>query len=93
MSSRRQPTRCGPPAWGLVEVLTTPQRKIVYFTNYTQIKPRTSTRTLVQPKQRKRDMRFGTWNVRSLYRAGSCTAAARELARKQLGLVGVQEVR
>jgi hypothetical protein len=23
---------------------------------------------LVQPKQRKRDRRFGTWNVRSLYR-------------------------
>jgi hypothetical protein len=25
-------------------------------------------------------MRFGTWNVSSLYRAGSLTAAARELA-------------
>jgi len=31
---------------------------------------------LVQPKQRKRDMRFGTWNVRGLYRAGSHTAVA-----------------
>jgi len=29
-------------------------------------------------------MRFGTWNVRSLYRAGSLTAAARELARYKL---------
>jgi hypothetical protein len=40
-------------------------------------------------------MRFGTWNVRSLYRAGSLTAAARKLARytRKLGLVGVQEVR
>jgi len=35
-------------------------------------------------------MRFGTWNVRSLYRAGSITAAARELARYKLDLVGVQ---
>jgi len=35
-------------------------------------------------------MRFGTWNVRSLYRAGSFTAAARELARYKLHLVGVQ---
>jgi hypothetical protein len=26
-------------------------------------------------------MRFGTWNVRSLYRAGSLAAAVRELAR------------
>jgi len=38
-------------------------------------------------------MRFGTWNVRSLYRAGSLTAAARELARYKLDLAGVQEVR
>jgi exonuclease III len=38
-------------------------------------------------------MRFGTWNVRSLYRAGSLTAAARELARYKLDLVGVQGVR
>ena len=38
-------------------------------------------------------MRFGTWNVRSLYRAGSFTAAAMELARYKLDLVGVQEVR
>jgi len=32
-------------------------------------------------------------NVRSLYRAGSHTAAVRELARCKLDLVGVQEVR
>jgi len=38
-------------------------------------------------------MRFGTWNFRSLYRAGSLRAAARELARYKLGLVVVQEVR
>jgi len=38
-------------------------------------------------------MGFGTWNVRRLYRAGSLTAAAMELARYKLDLVGVQEVR
>jgi len=38
-------------------------------------------------------MSFGTWNVRSLYWAGSLTAAARELARYKLDLVGVQGVR
>jgi len=38
-------------------------------------------------------MRFGTWNVRSQYRAGSLMAAAKELARYKLDLVGVQEVR
>jgi exonuclease III len=38
-------------------------------------------------------MRLGTWNVRSLYRAGSLKVAARDLARYKLDLVGVQEVR
>ena len=38
-------------------------------------------------------MRFGTRNVRSLYRSGSLTAAARELARCKIDLVGVEEVR
>jgi hypothetical protein len=36
-------------------------------------------------------MRFGTWKVRSLYRADKLTAAARKLARNKLDLVGVQE--
>jgi hypothetical protein len=44
-------------------------------------------------RKRKRDILLGTWNVRSLYRAGSLTAAARELAGYKLDLVGVQEVR
>jgi exonuclease III len=38
-------------------------------------------------------MRFGTWNVRSLYRAGSLKTVLRELARYKLDLVAVQEVR
>jgi exonuclease III len=39
------------------------------------------------------DMRFGTWNVRSLYRAGSQMTGSRELAGYKLDLVEVQEVR
>jgi len=38
-------------------------------------------------------MRFGTWNVRSLYMSGSLTTVARELANCKLDLAGVQEVR
>jgi exonuclease III len=38
-------------------------------------------------------LRYGTWNVRSLIRASSHSAAARELARYKLDLVAVQEVR
>jgi hypothetical protein len=44
-------------------------------------------------RKRNRDILLGTWNVRSLYRAGSLMATARELARYKLDLVGVQEVR
>jgi exonuclease III len=39
------------------------------------------------------DMRFGTWNVRSLCRSGSLKTVARELGKYKLDLVGVQEVR
>ena len=38
-------------------------------------------------------MRFGRWNVRSLHRICSLIAAARELVRYELDLVGVREVR
>jgi hypothetical protein len=38
-------------------------------------------------------MRYGTRKVRRLYRAGSLTVAARELARYTFDLVGVQYVR
>jgi len=48
---------------------------------------------LVRPEQLKGDMRFGTWYVRSLCRAGSLTITARELARYKLDLVDVQKVR
>jgi exonuclease III len=39
------------------------------------------------------DMRFGTWNVRSLYRIRSLKRVARELGKCKLYVVGVQEVR
>jgi hypothetical protein len=35
-------------------------------------------------------MRFGTRHVKSLYRSGSLTSAAKELTRYKLDLVGVQ---
>jgi hypothetical protein len=43
-----------------------------------------------QPKLKEMDMRFGTWNVRSLYRTGSLMTAAKEISKYKLDLVGVQ---
>jgi hypothetical protein len=39
------------------------------------------------------DMRFGTWKVRSMYRAGVLTVVGEEILKYKLDLVGVQEVR
>jgi hypothetical protein len=39
------------------------------------------------------DLRYGTWNVRSLYKIGYLTTVAREVGKYKLELVGVQEVR
>jgi exonuclease III len=39
------------------------------------------------------DMRFGTWNVRSLCWSGTLKTVSGELAKYELDLVGVQEVR
>jgi exonuclease III len=39
------------------------------------------------------DMRLGTWNVRSLYGAGSLVTVSKEVSKYRLDLVGVQEVR
>jgi exonuclease III len=39
------------------------------------------------------DMRSGTWNVRSLYRAGSLRTVAEEVSKYKVDLLGVQEVR
>jgi exonuclease III len=46
-----------------------------------------------RPKQLNMDIRFRSWNVRSLYRAGSLVTVSKELSNYTLDLVGVQEVR
>jgi hypothetical protein len=38
-------------------------------------------------------MRFGMWNVRSLYRGGSLMAVAKVISNCKFLLVGVQEIR
>ena len=48
---------------------------------------------MVQPKLWQRDMKFGTWNVRNLYRSRSFRTVAREFARYKLGLLVVQQGR
>jgi hypothetical protein len=38
-------------------------------------------------------LRFGTWNVRGIYRAGSLSTVGEGILKKKLDLLGVQEVR
>jgi hypothetical protein len=56
--------------------------------HYTE--PRNKTDCLAQPKHWKIDMRFGTWNVRSLHRSHSLKTVAVGLGKYKLDLVGVQ---
>jgi hypothetical protein len=39
------------------------------------------------------DIRFGTWNIRSLCRAGSLETLSKELSKYRLDLLGLREVR
>ena len=77
---------------GVGEVPTTPHLKTDLVTKRIQLSW-AWTDTSVQIKQWKRDTRFGTWNVRSLYRAGSIATVAGELAWYKLDLMSLQEVR
>jgi len=79
--SSREPTRGGPPSWGLGVGLTTPHRLTLKkeFVPKCFKAPRTWTDPLARTKQCKKDMRFGTWNVRSLYWVGAMKSAVGEL--------------
>ena len=72
-------------------MLTTTHHNTDFVTKHEHL-PRTKTVTLVLPKERKMDMGFGTWNVRSQCRAGSLTVAAGELSRYKMGLMGRREL-
>jgi hypothetical protein len=79
-------------SYGVGRGVTTPHRKMYHVTKHS-LRPRARTGTLVGSKQWKRDIRFGTWNVRNLYKLGSLVTVTRELARCKLDLVGAEQVR
>jgi hypothetical protein len=57
-------------------------------------KPRTWKDSLdKRPKHKKMDVRFGTWNVRSMYRAGSLATVTEETSKYKLDFVGILEIR
>jgi hypothetical protein len=83
----------GPPGWGLGVGLTTLHR-IMKLVKKRINEPRTWTDYLdKRPKRRNMDMRFGTWNIRIMYRVGSLMTVSRELSKYSLALLRVQEVR
>jgi hypothetical protein len=55
--------------------------------------PQTWTDSLAQPKQWEKNVRFGTWNLRSLCRVGAIRSVVGELEKYKLDLVRVQEFR
>jgi hypothetical protein len=73
--------------------LKSPKHK--YFFVFTKCfkAPRNWTDSLARPKQWKKDTRFGSWNVRGLYRVDAIKSVVGELEKYKLDLVGVKEVR
>jgi hypothetical protein len=71
--------------------LTTTHCKKIFVTKYFKA-PRTWTDSSAQPKQWKKYMRFGTWNVRSLCRVGAIKSVVGELERYKLDLVGYKRL-
>jgi hypothetical protein len=93
VSSRVQPTRGDPSDGGLSWDYQLLAVKIKLVTKCHK-GPWTSADNLdKQSKLRKMDMRFGTWNIRSLYRAGTLMTTAKWIPKYKLDLVGVHEVR
>uniref|UniRef100_A0A8D8QQ10 Craniofacial development protein 2-like n=1 Tax=Cacopsylla melanoneura TaxID=428564 RepID=A0A8D8QQ10_9HEMI len=45
------------------------------------------------PRKHLNDLSFGTWNIRSLYRTGSCQTVAEEIKKYRMKIVALQEVR
>jgi hypothetical protein len=71
--------------------LTTPRPKKNNLVTKCYKGPRTLTDSLdKRPKLKKIGMRFGTWNIRSMYRAGS---VAKEISKFMSDLVGAQGIR
>jgi hypothetical protein len=82
-------TMGGPPAWRLAVGLTIPHLKNKLVTKCHK-GPRTWRDFMdKRPTLKKLDMRFGTWNIRSLYRADSLMTVAKETSKYKLDLVGV----
>jgi hypothetical protein len=91
--SHKQTTRGDPPAWSLGVWLTNPHGKKKLATKHLT-QPRTWSGSLdKRPKRRNMEMRFGTWNIRNLYRTGWLVTVPKELSKYKLDLVGLQEVR
>jgi hypothetical protein len=67
--------------------LTIPRRKNKLFTKILKGPQAWMDSLDKRPKRKKMDMIFGTWNVRSMYKA-----VAEEFSKYKLDLVGVQEV-
>jgi hypothetical protein len=72
--------------------LITPRRKKNELVTKILKTPRTWTDSLDKRPKQKMGMRFGTWNVRSMYRAGSLRAVGEEISKYKLDLETVREV-
>jgi hypothetical protein len=80
-----------PSAWALDVGPKTNQRNNFFVTKYFKV-PRIWTDFLARTKKWKNDMRFGNWNIRSLYRACAIKSVVEGLEKYKLDLAGVKRL-
>jgi hypothetical protein len=80
MSSCGQPTRGDSPDWGLGVGLTTPHLRNKLVTKCHKGPQSWADSLDKRTELRKIDVRFGTWNIRSLYRAVSLMKVERGIS-------------
>jgi endonuclease/exonuclease/phosphatase family metal-dependent hydrolase len=82
----------GPPGWGLGKGPITSSCKKAYITK-PNTEPRTWTENRNRPSRGKKDLRIGTWNVRTLYRGGVLGELTAEMRRYKVDIMAIQETR
>jgi len=86
----------GPPSWGLSNGPTTRPCKKNIVKKLKTTKPRKSIDSLDNRLGNQTGnagiLRFGTWNIRILYKPGSLQCVLKEISRYNVDIVGLQEI-
>nr|XP_042911792.1 uncharacterized protein LOC122272323 [Parasteatoda tepidariorum] len=81
----------GPPGWGLGVGLTTPPRKNQHVSKSKVVSAELPSCNLT--RKRSMEMRFGYWNIRTLYQSKNLQLLIEQMDSYRLDLLAIQEIR